>query len=86
MPPSTAPTGIAPVIRISHKPPSRGLRPIVVLAIKGMVTIPIWPTYYALPIGCGLMAVVSLWKLFTLIAGKPSGFVGMESVKGTYND
>ncbi|MAS43198.1 TRAP-type C4-dicarboxylate transport system, small permease component [Albimonas donghaensis] len=53
---------------------------------QGMVTIPIWPTYYALPIGCGLMAVVSLWKLFTLIAGKPSGFVGMESVKGTYND
>lgn len=53
---------------------------------QGMITIPIWPTYYALPIGCGLMAIVALWKLITLVAGQPSGFPGAESVKEAYHD
>ncbi len=40
---------------------------------QGVVTIPIWPTYYALPLGCGLMVLVALWKLYCTLARRPSG-------------
>ena len=40
MPPSTAPMGMAAVSRISRSPPSRGAWPSTVLAMRGMVTIP----------------------------------------------
>ena len=38
---------------------------------QGIVTIPIWPTYFAVPIGCGLMVLASAWKLICLIVGRP---------------
>lgn len=53
---------------------------------QGLVTIPIWPTYYALPLGCGLMAIVALWKLICLLGRQPHGFPGAESVKEAYHD
>lgn len=38
---------------------------------QGIVTIPIWPSYFAVPLGCGLMALASAWKLVCLITGRP---------------
>lgn len=32
-----------------------------------------WPTYLALPLGFGLMAVVSSWKFICLLMGRPHG-------------
>lgn len=53
---------------------------------QGMITIPIWPTYYALPIGCGLMAIVAFWKLICIVTRQPTGFVGMASMKEAVHD
>lgn len=38
---------------------------------QGIVTIPIWPSYYAVPLGCGLMVLVSFWKLICTVTGRP---------------
>ena len=38
---------------------------------QGIVTIPIWPTYFAVPLGCGLMVLASAWKLICLVTGRP---------------
>ena len=35
--------------------------------------IPIWPSYYILPVGTGLMTAVVLYKLYLSITGGPSG-------------
>ena len=43
---------------------------------QGTVTIPIWPTYYALPIGAGLMTLVALYKLAVALTGAKSGLEG----------
>lgn len=32
-----------------------------------------WPTYLALPLGFGLMCIVSAWKLICLVTGRPHG-------------
>ncbi len=32
-----------------------------------------WPTYFYLPVGFGMMALVSVWKLIAMITGKESG-------------
>lgn len=32
-----------------------------------------WPTYFFLPVGFGLMALVSAWKLIAMITGRESG-------------
>ncbi len=33
-----------------------------------------WPTYFFLPVGFGLMSLVSAWKLCALVLGRDSGF------------
>lgn len=40
---------------------------------QGVITIPIWPTYFAVPFGCGLMTIASFWKLTCTILGRPNG-------------
>lgn len=32
-----------------------------------------WPTYFYLPVGFGMMSLVSAWKAISMITGKPSG-------------
>lgn len=41
--------------------------------VQGSDSISIWITYYVLPIGCGLMAIVALYKLLNSCLGTKSG-------------
>ena len=41
---------------------------------QGTLTIPVWPSYFALPLGCGLMALTALWRAAALATGAPSTF------------
>lgn len=40
---------------------------------QGTMSIPLWPSYFALPIGCGLMVLVAGYKLVIAATGAPSG-------------
>jgi TRAP-type C4-dicarboxylate transport system permease small subunit len=42
-----------------------------------------WPTYFYLPLGFGMMAVVSFWKLVAMITGKDSG-LSLMTVEDPY--
>ncbi|MGR3425632.1 MAG: TRAP transporter small permease [Pseudooceanicola nanhaiensis] len=49
--------------------------------MEGGFALPTWPTYFFVPVGFGLMALVSAWKIFCLMTGKSTGFldgVGFE--------
>lgn len=37
-----------------------------------------WPTYFFLPVGFGMMAVVSAWKAIALALGRDSGLGGLD--------
>ncbi|WP_299417490.1 TRAP transporter small permease [uncultured Sulfitobacter sp.] len=37
-----------------------------------------WPTYLALPLGFGLMAIVAGWKLICLVMGRPHGLEALK--------
>ncbi|MEQ6250226.1 TRAP transporter small permease [Sulfitobacter sp. HNIBRBA3233] len=37
-----------------------------------------WPTYFFLPVGFGLMALVSAWKTIAMLLGRDSGLVAPE--------
>jgi len=37
-----------------------------------------WPTYLALPLGFGLMSVVSAWKFICLLMGRPHGLEALR--------
>lgn len=41
---------------------------------QGSLTIPVWPSYFALPVGCGLMALTALWRSGAIAFGAPSTF------------
>ena len=41
---------------------------------QGSLTIPVWPSYFALPLGCGLMAVTALWRAQAIARGAQSTF------------
>ena len=41
---------------------------------QGSLTIPVWPSYFALPVGCGLMAVTALWRSWAISKGAKSTF------------
>lgn len=41
---------------------------------QGTMTIPVWPSYFALPLGCGLMAITALWRAGALATGTKSTF------------
>jgi|SRR5690625_3435992 len=41
--------------------------------VQGDTSIIIWPAYYMLPIGCGLMVVVLLYKFLVYLTGTESG-------------
>lgn len=43
------------------------------MIIQADTSIPVWPTAYALPIGCGLMTVVLVYKFFVYLFGARSG-------------
>ena len=51
---------------------------------QGVVTIPIWPTYDAVPLGSGLMVLASLWKLICTVTGRP--FLLAHHDPEAYND
>jgi TRAP-type C4-dicarboxylate transport system permease small subunit len=36
-----------------------------------------WPTYFFLPVGFGMMSLVSSWKVIAMISGKDSGLSGL---------
>ena len=40
---------------------------------QGDAALPVWPTAYALPVGCGLMTLVVVYKFFVYLSGCPSG-------------
>ncbi|APE42479.1 C4-dicarboxylate ABC transporter permease [Sulfitobacter alexandrii] len=42
-----------------------------------------WPSYFYLPIGFGMMAVVSVWKLIAMLTGRDSG-LSMMKVEDPY--
>lgn len=58
--------------------------------LQGMYTITIWPSYFLLPLGFGLMVVVVSLKLATLLSGKTvspfTEFTNSSEVVDTYND
>jgi TRAP-type C4-dicarboxylate transport system permease small subunit len=41
--------------------------------VQGDTSILIWPTYYMLPIGCGLMVLILGYKFLVYLTGKDSG-------------
>ena len=46
-------------------------------AIEAGGKVIIWPTYFFLPVGFGLMSLVSAWKLLALSTGRDSGLIGL---------
>jgi TRAP-type C4-dicarboxylate transport system permease small subunit len=42
-----------------------------------------WPTYFYLPFGFGMMAIVAVWKLIAMVTGKDSG-LGLMTVEDPY--
>ncbi|MCX7567919.1 TRAP transporter small permease [Sulfitobacter sp. F26169L] len=53
---------------------------------QGTMTIPVWPSYFALPLGCGLMVLTSLWRAGALATGAPSTFGPDMSDLENYGD
>ena len=53
---------------------------------QGTVVIWTWPTYWALPIGCGLMAIVAFYKLAIAVTGLKSGLQPDRPVVETDED
>lgn len=58
--------------------------------VQGNASIPIWQTYYVLPVGTALMALVLLYKFIIYLSGGPSGLdkdravpEGAPSAEGT---
>ncbi len=49
--------------------------------IESGVTVPIWPGYFPVPIGCGLMALVLLYRFAVYVTGWKSG-LGETPVAG----
>ena len=41
--------------------------------VQGEDSIPIWPTYFFLPVGCALMLLVVAYKFVVYLSGAPSG-------------
>ena len=41
--------------------------------VQGLDSIPVWPTYFFLPIGCALMFLVVLYKFLAYLRGPASG-------------
>lgn len=41
--------------------------------VQGLDSIPVWPTYFFLPIGCALMFLVVLYKFLAYLSGAASG-------------
>jgi TRAP-type C4-dicarboxylate transport system permease small subunit len=52
---------------------------------QGQIALPVWPTRFFLPFGCGLLALLLLWKTGRLAAGdlsvteKPAGHLPEEA-------
>lgn len=44
--------------------------------IESGVSIPIWPGYFVLPVGCLLITIVLLYKFFIYLTGWPNGLEG----------
>ena len=43
-----------------------------VAQVQGDIEIAVWPAYFAIPVGAGLMALVLFWQVFrTLARGEP---------------
>ncbi len=49
-------------------------------SLEGGTRIITWPSYFILPVGFGLMALVALWKLIAALAGIDSGFRGHSEI------
>lgn len=47
--------------------------------VQGDATIPIWPTYFFIPVGCALMCVVCLYKFAVYLTGARSGLDTMRA-------
>ena len=43
--------------------------------MEGGFRLDTWPTYFFVPVGFGLMLVVSVWKLICLLTGRDSGLM-----------
>lgn len=41
---------------------------------QGSLTIPVWPSYFALPLGCGLMTLTALWRGWAISKSTKSTF------------
>lgn len=41
--------------------------------VQGENSLPVWPTYFVLPIGCGLMFLVVTYKFIIYLTGQASG-------------
>src|SRR5699024_2798611 len=41
--------------------------------VQGDTSIMVWPAYYMLPIGCGLMVLILLYKFIVYLTGQESG-------------
>ncbi len=50
--------------------------------VQGANRIPVWPAYFALPLGIGLMAVVLLLRFGSYLSGRPDG-LEVQTLGGT---
>ncbi|MDA7416014.1 TRAP transporter small permease [Xenophilus arseniciresistens] len=41
--------------------------------VQGLDSIPVWPTYFVLPVGCALMFLVVVYKFLVYVSGAESG-------------
>ncbi|MEC7762645.1 MAG: TRAP transporter small permease [Pseudomonadota bacterium] len=50
--------------------------------VQGASKIWVWPTYFFLPVGCGLMTLVVTYKFLIYLTGQPSGLHDEQSDTG----
>ena len=53
------------------------------MIIQADTSIPVWPTAYALPVGCGLMVLILLYKFLVYLFGARSG---LDQLRATPDD
>ncbi|MES2535678.1 MAG: TRAP transporter small permease [Pseudomonadota bacterium] len=50
--------------------------------VQGTDSIPVWPTYFFLPLGCGLMLLVVAYKFVVYLTGARSGIDSARATAG----
>jgi TRAP-type C4-dicarboxylate transport system permease small subunit len=54
--------------------------------VQGEASIPLWPSYYVLPAGFGLMVLILAYKFFAYLSGQESGLDAQRANPGEDDD